>query len=358
MILVVSSDSSLMLGAADNLRTRLDEPVLAAATAAVAIQVLEHNRVPVVVALGDSSVFPAVDKLHALHPELHSIVLVDSEVEVGSQLTERLPERAFLARLPADWDAIAELVESRLHMDEDGVIANGVTEILGLVSMTRANVVLEIRAGAHLGHMWVREGVVVGARCEGDDGHAAAFRMLAWENASVKSKRFEGDPPSEGRATHLPIPQLVHEAARRADEIQRLPSVSQFSVVLDRLAQLPDLVGIVLYDSDNGTRLTERGVGLGPAAQEVLRPVQHMLGPLARSSQQVGTSGAVVWESSLTVATFPVGGGFVLAIAVRDASAVEDLRSIGETAAAQIAEQLEAVLHNGESAPSLRALAW
>jgi hypothetical protein len=69
--------------------------------------------------------------------------------------------------------------------------------------------------GSEKAAIWITDGIVVGARCEGLDGPEAVYHLAGWDEGQFLVTPARGDVPATMAAT---CEELLLEAARRRDE--------------------------------------------------------------------------------------------------------------------------------------------
>jgi hypothetical protein len=77
------------------------------------------------------------------------------------------------------------------------------------------SVYLAARQGAAAATIWIWEGLIVAATCDGIDGPEAVYRLAGWETGLFTVAPVYTSPPATMAAT---CEELLLEAARRRDE--------------------------------------------------------------------------------------------------------------------------------------------
>ena len=124
-----------------------------------------------------------------------------------------------------------DCIESLLgHSDGDcgfrGVQSKSLMDIVQMECISRGNVVLRIMRGPLMAKLWIEEGELIDAECEGARGEAAFRRLIAWKTGTFENLPAE---PGRERTIHKSINALLLETAQTMDEVAN-PSVEPESV--------------------------------------------------------------------------------------------------------------------------------
>lgn len=97
-----------------------------------------------------------------------------------------------------------------------GVQSKSLMDIIQMECLSRSSTVLRITRGPLTAKLWIQEGELIDAECEGARGEAALRRLLAW-----KTGTFENHPaePARERTIHKPVNALLLESAQTMDEV-------------------------------------------------------------------------------------------------------------------------------------------
>jgi hypothetical protein len=79
------------------------------------------------------------------------------------------------------------------------------------------SVYLAARLGPTAAAIWIWEGLIVAATCDGIDGPEAVYRLAGWESGLFTVAPVYSSPPATMAAT---CEELLLEAARRRDEYE------------------------------------------------------------------------------------------------------------------------------------------
>jgi DNA-binding NarL/FixJ family response regulator len=117
----------------------------------------------------------------------------------------------------------SECVESLLGQpdrDHDtgfrGLQSKSLMDIIQMECLSRSSTVLRITRGPLVAKLWIQDGELIDAECEGARGEAAFHRLLAWRTGT-----FENHPAEPGRERTIqkPVNALLLESAQNLDEI-------------------------------------------------------------------------------------------------------------------------------------------
>jgi DNA-binding NarL/FixJ family response regulator len=97
-----------------------------------------------------------------------------------------------------------------------GVQSKSLIDIIQMECLSRTSSVLRITRGPLVARLWIQDGELIDAECEGARGEAAFRRLLAWRTGT-----FENLPPEANRERTIdkPVNALLLESAQSADEI-------------------------------------------------------------------------------------------------------------------------------------------
>ncbi len=157
-------------------------------------------------------------------PETRTVVLSGLEDEdyrsrayaLGVDLFWLKPEMQRNAKL------FIECVESLLgQTDRDhdtgfrGVQSKSLMDIIQMECLSRTSTVLRVTHGPLVAKLWIQEGELLDAECEGARGEAAFYRLLAWKTGTFENLPAE---PGRERTIHKPVNALLLESAQTLDE--------------------------------------------------------------------------------------------------------------------------------------------
>jgi len=171
---------------------------------------------------------PRIDGLQVLaivrrrFPELRTVVLSALE-------DEEFRSRAYALGVDLFWPKTEmqrnkamylDCLESLLGRDTEGgfrgIQSKSLMDIIQMECLSRASTVLRLTRGALVARLWIQDGELIDAECEGARGEAAFRRILSW-----KAGTFENLPPEPNRERTIvnSVNALLLESAQAIDEI-------------------------------------------------------------------------------------------------------------------------------------------
>ena len=115
-----------------------------------------------------------------------------------------------------------ECIESLLGQSDQegdtgfrGIQSKSLMDIIQMECLSRSSTVLRITRGPLVAKLWIQDGELLDAECEGATGEAAFHRLLAWKTGAFENLPAE---PSRERAIHKPVNALLLESAQNMDE--------------------------------------------------------------------------------------------------------------------------------------------
>jgi len=126
-----------------------------------------------------------------------------------------------------------ECIESLLgHSDQEGdtgfrgIQSKSLLDIIQMECLTRTSTVLRITRGPLVAKLWIQDGELLDAECEGASGEAAFHRLLGWKTGAFENLPAE---PNRRRTIQKPVNALLLESAQTLDETAH-PSTEPDSV--------------------------------------------------------------------------------------------------------------------------------
>jgi len=107
-----------------------------------------------------------------------------------------------------------------------GVQSKSLMDIIQMESLSRTSTVLRVTHGPLVAKLWMQDGELTDAECEGARGEAAFQRLLAWRTGTFENLPAE---PGRERTIHKPVNALLLESAQSMDESAN-PSTAPESV--------------------------------------------------------------------------------------------------------------------------------
>ena len=198
-----------------------DISVLTAADGSEAIALLESTQVDLVltdIQMPQMNGFDLVSWLLSHQPEVTVFTMTAyPDEESVARLRELGSVECFTKPLDLG-DVLAQLART-VEQGVSGQIRNlSLASLLQLIEMERKTCTLEVHSGAQRGHLFIRDGQVLDARCEGLDGEEAAIAIMSWRSPVIS---ISGVCRSLRQSVHRPVSFMVMEAMRLIDEAER-----------------------------------------------------------------------------------------------------------------------------------------
>jgi DNA-binding NarL/FixJ family response regulator len=253
-ILILDDDDDWLALCHDQLVALPSHPeVLTASNAKRALALLETEKIRVLIS---DLKMPRIDGLQMIaivrrrFPTTRTVVLSGLEDEDYRSRAYALGVDLFWLKAEMQRNAklFSECVESLLgQSDRDGdtgfrgLQSKSLMDIIQMECLSRTSTVLRITRGPLVANLWIQDGELTDAECEGARGEAAVRRLLAW-----KTGTFENLPPEPDRERTIqkPVNAILLESAQSIDEGAQ-PSTEPDSVESDlhrktmwKLAQL------------------------------------------------------------------------------------------------------------------------
>ncbi len=227
-ILILDDDSDWLLLCRDLLATLPSKPeVLTAATARRALAIIESEKIRLLVC---DLKMPRIDGLQMLaivrrrFPELRTVVLSGLEDEEFRSRAYALGVDLFWLKTEMQRNSkfFNECLESLLGQPEGGhdlgfrgIQSKSLMDIIQMECLSRSSTVLRITRGPLVAKLWIQDGDLMDAECDGARGEVAFQRLLAWKSGSFENLPAE---PKHERTIHKPVNALLLESAQAMDE--------------------------------------------------------------------------------------------------------------------------------------------
>jgi CheY-like chemotaxis protein len=223
-VLIVDDDLKVQRILWDRLQEYEDKfEIVLAYDGAEAMEVLQQNSISVVIT---DIVMPKVDGLELLayikesYPDTPCFVMTaygTSDIKDKlSKSTVRIFNKPFLI------DDLANAILQALEQDTtDGTLKGiSVANFLQLIQMEEKTCFLEISStGSEKGFFYFKDGELYDAVCGGLNGEEAAFKLLAFDNASIRLKNFSDDKIV--KRINVSLMNLIMESQRLKDESKK-----------------------------------------------------------------------------------------------------------------------------------------
>jgi DNA-binding NarL/FixJ family response regulator len=238
-ILILDDDSDWLSLCREQLSTLPSRPeILTANNAKRALALLESEQIRLLIS---DLKMPRIDGLQMIaivrrrFPATRTVVLSGLEDEDYRSRAYSLGVDLFWlkAEMQRNSKLFSECIESLLGQSDPegdtgfrGVQSKSLMDIIQMECLSRTSTVLRITRGPLVAKLWIHDGELTDAECEGARGEAAFYRLLAW-----KTGTFENLPPEPARerTIHKPVNALLLESAQSMDETAH-PSTEPDSV--------------------------------------------------------------------------------------------------------------------------------
>lgn len=228
-ILILDDDTDWLSLCREHLAALPSHPeVLTANNAKRALALLEGEEVRLLVS---DLKMPRIDGLQMIaivrrrFPTTRTVVLSGLEDEEYRSRAYALGVDLFWLKTEMQRNAklFGECVESLLgHAEREndsgfrGLQSKSLMDIIQMECLSRSSTVLRITRGPLVAKLWIQDGELTDAECEGARGEMAFHRLLAW-----KTGTFENLPPepTRERTIHKAVNALLLESAQTLDEI-------------------------------------------------------------------------------------------------------------------------------------------
>ena len=216
-VLLVEDEAATLRFYLAGLRGLQEFQLLGAENGAEALAVLQTHHVDVVVTDLKMPVLDGYGLLGVLadkYPSLPVIVLT-AVAEPG--LLNRAVELGALRVLakPIKLSLLMEEIRAAAQVGPQGIVQGlALSSLLQLLNWERQTATLTVRSGEGTGYLYVKEGELVHAACEQEEGLPAAYRILRWEGVRAEFVGTCRIQPS----IDLPLSELLLNVAMLRDE--------------------------------------------------------------------------------------------------------------------------------------------
>jgi CheY-like chemotaxis protein len=219
-VLIVEDDKVLQ----GFLRTRLQKnkerlEIILADNGEEAIKILKQRNISLLVT---DIVMPKVDGLELLaymsenHPDIPCIVMTGHASELAEKLSE---DKLRLFQKPFQLDDLNQAIIQALEQDVPGGTLRGISvaSFLQMIEMEQKTCLIEVHLpGKEKGIFYFVEGELQDAEHGSLKGEAAAYRIIAWDKASIRCMKLPNKKIEKRINTELTS--LIMESMRRKDE--------------------------------------------------------------------------------------------------------------------------------------------
>jgi DNA-binding NarL/FixJ family response regulator len=227
-ILILDDDADWLALCREQLSALPSRPeVLTANNAKRALAILETEKIRILVS---DLKMPRIDGLQMIaivrrrFPTTRTVVLSGLEDEEYRSRAYALGVDLFWLKTEMQRGAklFNECVESLLGQSERegdtgfrGLQSKSLMDIIQMESLSRGSTVLRITRGPLVAKLWIQDGELTDAECEGARGEAAVRRLLAWKTGTFESLPAE---PEHERTIEKSVNALLLESAQSIDE--------------------------------------------------------------------------------------------------------------------------------------------
>jgi DNA-binding NarL/FixJ family response regulator len=227
-ILILDDDTDWLALCRDQFAALPSHPeILTANNAKRALALLETEKIRVLIS---DLKMPRIDGLQMIaivrrrFPTTRTVVLSGLEDEEYRSRAYALGVDLFWLKTEMQRNAklFSECVESLLGQsagDGDtgfrGLQSKSLMDIIQMECLSRTSTVLRITRGPLVAKLWIQEGELTDAECEGARGEMAFHRLLAWKTGTFENLPAE---PDRERTIQKPVNALLLESAQSQDE--------------------------------------------------------------------------------------------------------------------------------------------
>lgn len=227
-ILILDDDTDWLTLCRDLLATMPSQPeVFTANTARRALAIIEAEKIRLLVC---DLKMPRIDGLQVIaivrrrFPGLRTVVLSGLEDEEYRSRAYALGVDLFWLKteMQRNTKFFNECLESLLSQNGSegdtgfrGIQSKSLMDIIQMECLSRSSTVLRITRGPLVAKLWIQDGDLIDAECDGARGEAAFQRLLAWKSGSFENLPAE---PQRERTIQKPVNALLLESAQTLDE--------------------------------------------------------------------------------------------------------------------------------------------
>jgi len=227
-ILILDDDADWLALCRDQFTSLPSNPeILTANNAKRALAILETEKIRLLIS---DLKMPRIDGLQMISivrrrfPATRTVVLSGLEDEDYRSRAYALGVDLFWLKVEMQRNAklFSECVESLLgQTDRDGdtgfrgLQSKSLIDIIQMECLSRTSTVLRVTRGPLVAKLWIQDGELLDAECEGCRGEVAFQRLLAWKTGTFENLPAE---PSRERTIQKPVNALLLESAQAMDE--------------------------------------------------------------------------------------------------------------------------------------------
>jgi len=216
-VLLVDDEPATLRFYLAGLRGLQEFRLLGCGNGAEALAVLQSHPVDVVVTDLKMPVLDGYGLLAVLaekYPSLPVIVLTSVAEPVMLDRAVELGALRVLAK-PIKLSLLMAEIRAAVQVGPQGIVQGlALSSLLQLLNWERKTATLTVQAAEGTGYLYVKDGELVHAACEQEEGLAAAYRILRWDGARVEFVGTCRVRPS----IDLPVPELLLNVALVRDQ--------------------------------------------------------------------------------------------------------------------------------------------
>jgi predicted regulator of Ras-like GTPase activity (Roadblock/LC7/MglB family)/ActR/RegA family two-component response regulator len=220
-VLVVDDEADMLWMLQRNLNKDMEEvEILAAESGEEALSILSDKKIDLVISDINMPGMNGLDLLVEInnrYPETGVIIMTAYPSNTYENQAMMSGSLRFIEK-PFDIKEMRKIVEETLHSEEgfqgtiDGVDLMDIVQFNGL---SRATAALKVATDKNEGMIFFKDGAVVHAMCDSENGESAFFRILSFQGGSLQNIRGVEPPVVSIKKS---LESLMLEAANRSDE--------------------------------------------------------------------------------------------------------------------------------------------
>ena len=227
-ILILDDDNDWLTLCRDLLSALPSQPeIFTANNARRALAIIEAEKIRLLIC---DLKMPRIDGLQMIaivrrrFPELRTVVLSALEDEEYRSRAYALGVDLFWLKVEMQrntkfFNECLESLMSATNREGDtgfrGIQSKSLMDIIQMEGLSRSSTVLRVTRGPLVAKVWMQDGDLIDAECEGARGEAAFQRLLAWKSGSFENLPAE---PQRERTIQKSVNALLLESAQAMDE--------------------------------------------------------------------------------------------------------------------------------------------
>lgn len=192
--------------------------VLSAESGRAALELINRQPIDVVVTglqLPEIDGFQLVTFLATKHPQIRVIVMTHNASPMYRAQLKQLPSAVHFHQA-IDITLLTQRLFTELNIDYGGQVRGlSLSSFLQMIELEGRSCALHISNKGNSGILWMREGSLIDAQSDSQQGKEAAIRILTWENVSID---IDYSPVERPRQINSALMSLLLESGRISDE--------------------------------------------------------------------------------------------------------------------------------------------